>query len=799
MVKKEYYLEGLGCANCANKIESAVSKLSGVSESTVNFMTATLIVELSDDYSGDILPEIEKIIRSIEPDTKVLEKKRGGSLKKSPSSPKSSVSVISLGNPKVSSKTEKEETIAENLSEKDKSNVKDTPPEMNYYSSVSSSSPPPSSRFSRFFELVDKKKFIRIGIGTVLFIIGMILHLSHIWDAAAPDLSHFSYVIEFGFFAVSYILVGGDVVLSAVRDISKGRVFDENFLMTIATLGAFAIGEFPEAVAVMVFYQVGEFFQEAAVKKSRKSITALMNIRPEYANLKDKDADTFSKVSPFDVAVGDTILVKPGEKVPLDGKIISGESLVDTSALTGESVPRTMRPGENILSGSVNQNKALLIRVEKPFEDSTVSKILEMVENAASKKAPTEKFITQFSRYYTPFVVVAAALIAFIPPIVLGADFDDWIYRGLVFLVISCPCALVISIPLGYFGGIGAASKNGILVKGSNYLEGLNQVKTVVFDKTGTLTNGIFEVVQIEAENGFSKEEVLYNSAVVESYSTHPVALSIERAYKKMSKGAALDEKISDYTEFSGLGVKATLNGKTILVGNDKLMRQENISVPDRPAFKNAFDAGDVQTHVLVAIGGVFAGQIVISDAVKEDSKQTVADLKKFGVKEIIMLTGDKKSVGNACASYLGINRVQSELLPNQKVEMLEEIEQKSRERNKKEKIAFVGDGINDAPVLARADIGVAMGGIGSDAALEAADVILMHGKPSQLVTALKISKKTTKIVWQNILFAFAVKGIFLILGAFGIATMWEAVFADVGVTMIAVLNAARMMRFKEE
>ncbi|MDV0447167.1 Potassium-transporting ATPase ATP-binding subunit [Methanosarcinaceae archaeon Ag5] len=790
MVKKEYYLDGLGCANCANKIESAVSKLSGVSKSVVNFMTTTLIIELDDDYSGNILPEIEKIVRSIEPETKVIEKKKGGSFQSRPAPAKtpSSVSVISLGQNNVNKVKSESANKSESLSvvESLHDSAETSPQE-------SAKNP---SKVDRFFELVDKKKFIRIGAGTVLFLIGMILHFLHVLDTAAPEISHFSYVIEFGIFVIAYILVGGDVVFSAVRDISKGRFFDENFLMTIATLGAFIIGEFPEAVAVMVFYQVGEFFQEAAVKKSRKSITELMNIRPEYANLKAKEGDAFTRVSPYDVSVGDTILVKPGEKVPLDGKIISGESLVDTSALTGESVPRTMRPGDSILSGSVNQNKSLLIEVEKPFEDSTVSKILEMVENAAAKKAPTEKFITKFSRYYTPAVVILAAMIAFIPPLVLGGSFEDWIYRGLVFLVISCPCALVISIPLGYFGGIGAASKNGILVKGSNYLEGLNNAGTVIFDKTGTLTKGVFEVVKIEPENGFSKDDILKAAATVESFSTHPIALSIVRAYQK--ENAAPFGNVSGHTEFSGLGVSAELDGKTILVGNGKLLRQENVSIPENPKTLGAFDAGDVQTHVLVAIGGVFAGQIIISDAVKDDSKQTVADLKKLGV-NVVMLTGDKKNVGDSCAAYIGIDRVESELLPNQKVDFLEKIEAESRAKNKSDKIVFVGDGINDAPVLARADIGVAMGGIGSDAALEAADVILMHGQPSQLVTALKISKKTTRIVWQNILFAFGVKAIFLVLGAVGVADMWEAVFADVGVTMIAVLNAARMMKYKEK
>ncbi|WNY26984.1 heavy metal translocating P-type ATPase [Methanolapillus ohkumae] len=849
--KKEYILDGLGCANCAGKIESAISKIPGITEATVNFMTATLIV-LQED-SADHFLEIEKIVKSIESHVKVIEKKKGEKRPVPAGASSQKPMTCSISGDKIENQNENQnENRNENKIENKKpkadvislGGMTSTPKKIksavdeNTVEAVfldETDSRPQKSKIERFFELVDKKKFVRISAGAILFLIGIALHFSHVLDSATPETSHFSYLFEFGLFVISYILVGGDVVLNAIRGISKGQVFDENFLMAIATLGAFVIGEFPESVAVMLFYQVGEFFQEAAVKKSRKSISELMNIRPDHANLK-LDSGAFLRVSSQEVSVGSTILIKPGEKVPLDGKIISGESLVDTSALTGESVPRTLRPGDLVLSGSINQNKMLLVQVEKPYEDSTVSKILEMVENASSKKAPTEKFITKFSRYYTPVVVVLAALISFAPPLLLpDATLNEWVYRGLVFLVISCPCALVISIPLGYFGGIGAASKHGILVKGSNYLEGLNSVKTVVFDKTGTLTKGVFEVVQIQPENGFSKEDVLFYSAAVESFSTHPIALSIERACQKSCPLSEFkDTPVFDYTEFSGLGVKAKTDSKTIWVGNEKFMRQENINVAEfqniHPRMKlgpNEFFAGDVQTYVFVAIDGVYAGKIIISDAVKEDSKQTISDLKKAGISEIIMLTGDKKSVGDACSTHLGIDRVYSELLPDQKVEMLEKIERehqighenknenetKSNNENKNEnetksnnenksknknKIAFVGDGINDAPVLARADIGIAMGGIGSDAAIEAADVVLMHGKPSQLVTAFKISKQTIRIVWQNILFAFAVKGIFLLLGAFGIATMWEAVFADVGVTLIAVLNAARMMNFKE-
>ncbi|MCR2822683.1 heavy metal translocating P-type ATPase [Lederbergia panacisoli] len=603
----------------------------------------------------------------------------------------------------------------------------------------------------------------RLIIGTLLAAIGMFAPISEL--------------MELGIFIIAYLIIGGDIVLRAVRNIVRGQVFDENFLMAIATIGAFAIRQYPEGVAVMLFYQVGELFQGIAVNRSRKSISALMDIRPDSANLK-RDGNIVT-VSPEEVKIGDTIIVKPGEKVPLDGKIIEGYSMVDTSALTGESVPREVEAGNDVLSGFINKNGVLTVEVTKDFGESTVSKILDLVQNASSRKAPTENFITKFARYYTPVVVIVAVVLAFIPPLIIsGATFSDWIYRALVFLVISCPCALVISIPLGFFGGIGAASKSGILVKGSNYLEALNDVKYIVFDKTGTLTKGVFEVTSIHPKN-MTADELLEYAAFAEVHSNHPIALSIKNAYGKDIK----EESILDYNEISGHGIQVTAAGKKIAAGNAKLMIKDQI----------IFDQPDViGTLVHVAVDDQYAGYIVISDQVKEDSAQAIRLLKELGIKKTVMLTGDAKTVGHAVGKELGLDEVHAELLPQHKVE---EIEKLDARKAKNEKIIFVGDGINDTPVLARADVGMAMGGLGSDAAIEAADIVIMTDEPSKIPTAIKIAKRTRKIVWQNILFALGVKAIFLILGAFGIATMWEAVFSDVGVTLLAVLNAMRVLK----
>ena len=610
------------------------------------------------------------------------------------------------------------------------------------------------------------KRLWRIIIGAAVLATAVLLSLNNEW-------------LQIALFIISYIIVGGDVVKRAVKNIFKGQVFDENFLMSIATIGAFFIGEYPEGVAVMLFYQVGELFQSYAVGKSRKSIASLMDIRPDYANV--KKGDGLVKVDPDEVQIGDIILIKAGEKIPLDGKVIEGSSMIDTSALTGESVPREVEVGSDILSGCININGVITAEVTKEFGESTVSKILDLVENASSKKSNSEQFITKFARYYTPVVVIIAVFLAIIPPLVIdGATFSDWIYRALAFLVVSCPCALVISIPLSFFGGIGGASKKGVLVKGSNYLEALAETEIVVFDKTGTLTKGVFNVQEIHPE-GVSKEELLELTAHAESYSNHPISLSLKRAYSKEIDNG----RISDVEEISGHGVIATVDGKKVMAGNIKLMKMMDI-----PYFKGEL----IGTIVHVAVNNKYIGYIVIADEVKEDSAQAIKELKAANIKQTVMLTGDNKSIGSKVAKELGLDKVYAELLPADKVEKLEEL---FSQKSKKGKLAFVGDGINDAPVLARADIGIAMGGLGSDAAIEAADVVIMTDEPSKIATTMKISKKTLKIAHQNIVFAIGIKIIVLILSAFGITTMWAAIFADVGVTIIAVLNAFRALNVK--
>lgn len=610
------------------------------------------------------------------------------------------------------------------------------------------------------------KRLWRIIIGAAVLATAVLLSLNNEW-------------LQIALFIISYIIVGGDVVKRAVKNIFKGQVFDENFLMSIATIGAFFIGEYPEGVAVMLFYQVGELFQSYAVGKSRKSIASLMDIRPDYANV--KKGDELVKVDPDEVQIGDIILIKAGEKIPLDSKVIEGSSMIDTSALTGESVPREVEVGSDILSGCININGVITAEVTKEFGESTVSKILDLVENASSKKSNSEQFITKFARYYTPVVVIIAVFLAIIPPLVIdGATFSDWIYRALAFLVVSCPCALVISIPLSFFGGIGGASKKGVLVKGSNYLEALAETEIVVFDKTGTLTKGVFNVQEIHPE-GVSKEELLELTAHAESYSNHPISLSLKRAYSKEIDNG----RISDVEEISGHGVIATVDGKKVMAGNIKLMKMMDI-----PYFKGEL----IGTIVHVAVNNKYIGYIVIADEVKEDSAQAIKELKAANIKQTVMLTGDNKSIGSKVAKELGLDKIYAELLPADKVEKLEEL---FSQKSKKGKLAFVGDGINDAPVLARADIGIAMGGLGSDAAIEAADVVIMTDEPSKIATTMKISKKTLKIAHQNIVFAIGIKIIVLILSAFGITTMWAAIFADVGVTIIAVLNAFRALNVK--
>ena len=582
-------------------------------------------------------------------------------------------------------------------------------------------------------------------------------------------------------FIISYLVVGFEILKKAVRNIFRGKVFDENFLMAVATIGAFAIGEFPEAVAVMLFYQVGELFQSYAVDKSRKSIASLMDIRPDYANI-EKDGK-IEKVDPDEVKIGDIIIVKTGEKIPLDGVVVEGRSSLDTMALTGESVPRVVKTEDEVLSGCINKDGLLKIRVTKEFGESTVSRILDLVENASSKKSKSENFITKFAKYYTPTVVIIAVLLAFIPPIILKdfSTFSVWLYRALSFLVVSCPCALVISIPLSFFGGIGGASKMGILIKGSNYLEALANTETVVFDKTGTLTEGIFEVQDIYAE-GIEKDELLRIVAHAENYSNHPIAKSVKKAYNK-----EIDEKIiKNPQELSGKGIWAKIDEKDILVGNEKLMLEEKID------FKKCDEVG---TILYVAIDKKYVGYVLIADKIKQDSSKTIRELKAMNIKETVMLTGDKKEVGEYVAKKLNMDKVYTELLPDGKVEKVEEL---LKQKSEKGKLVFVGDGINDAPVLTISDIGVAMGGLGSDAAIEAADIVIMTDETSKISKAINLSKKTMRIVHENIIFAIFVKIAVLVLTAFGASTMWEAVFADVGVSVIAIINALRMLNIKK-
>ncbi len=614
-----------------------------------------------------------------------------------------------------------------------------------------------------------KKKLFRIILSGIIFILALVLNIEE----------KFSNLM----FLLAYVIIGYDIVFKAINNITRGQVFDENFLMSIATVGAFGIGEFPEAVAVMLFYQVGELFQSYAVKKSRKSIADLMDIRPDYANVKENNE--IVKKDPYDVKIGDVIIVEPGEKIPLDGIVIEGKSMVDTSSLTGESVPRKFEMNDTALSGCINLDGVLTIKVTKEYTESTVSKILDLVENATSQKATTENFITNFARVYTPIVVFLAIAIAILPVLFLEGLISEWGYRALTFLVVSCPCALVISVPLSFFGGIGGASKKGILVKGSNYLEALAQTEIVVCDKTGTLTKGVFEVQKVCTVEDITEEELVEVSAYVESFSNHPIATSIKKYYDKN-----IDEaQVTEVKEISGHGIEALVEGKRVSVGNKKLMEKLGI---ENKFLDNTIE--EIGTIVYVAIDNKYAGYIVIADEIKSDSKEFIKALKKRGINKTVMLTGDLKKVAENVASEIGIDEVHAELLPENKVEKVESL---LKQKSKNGKLVFIGDGINDAPVLARADIGVAMGGLGSDAAIEAADVVIMTDEPFKIVTAIKISQKTLNIVKQNIWFAILIKVGVLVLSAFGMANMWQAVFADVGVAVIAILNAMRALNTK--
>jgi Cd2+/Zn2+-exporting ATPase len=607
----------------------------------------------------------------------------------------------------------------------------------------------------------------------IKFVIGVIVFL-------AAVIFKFEYRIEFILFFISYIIIGGEVLINAFKNILKGKVFDENFLMSIATIGAFIIGEYPEAVSVMLFYEIGEYFQGKAVDHSRKSISTLLDIRPDYANIETNEG--IKKVDPNKIEIGQYIIVKPGEKVPLDGIVVEGNSFVDTSNITGESVPRSIQPGDNILSGFVNKEGLLKVRTIKKFGESTVSKILDLVENSSKQKANIEKFITRFSKYYTSVVVFSAIALAFIPPLFFHQDLSTWVYRALIFLVASCPCALVVSIPLGFFGGIGGASKSGILVKGGNYLEGLSMADTIVFDKTGTLTKGIFEVTEVEGVKGYSEDDILKLAAYGEIFSNHPIAKSIVKQY-----GKEIDKsQISNYREIPGKGIEVTVEGSKVLLGNVKLLQEHGLKVADKSS---------IGTVVYVSKDEEYIGNIVISDEIRDESKETIKKLKALGIRKTIMLSGDKKTTAEQVGKEIGIDEIYGELLPQEKVEMMDRI---LKNKKGKKKVIFVGDGVNDAPVIARADVGISMGGMGSDAAVEASDVVIMDDEISKVKTAINISHNTNRIVRENVVFALGVKMVVLILGALGIANMWSAVFADVGVALISVFNSIRALKVEE-
>lgn len=758
MKKRELILEGLCCANCAAKIENKSKNILGVSSANIDFVSKKLTLEIENENEIiRILEEAKSIVKKIEPDVKIID--------------------TSIKN--INTEDDEEDNSSKKI------------------------------------------KFAGLAVGVILYIITFFL----------ADSSN----VKIIFSIAAYLLIGAEVLIKSFKNIIRGEVFDENFLMSIASIGALAIKQYPEGIAVMLFYQIGETFQDMAVDRSRRSITKLMDIKPEFANLQVND--DFKKVHPEDVNIGDIILIKPGEKVPLDGTIIKGASMVDTSDLTGESLPKEVNVGSTVLGGFINQNGILTVKVTKGFGESAVSKILELVQNASSKKAQTENFITKFARYYTPIVTLSAVLLAVVPTFVIpGTHFSQWLYRALVFLVVSCPCALVISIPLGFFGGIGGASRKGILIKGSNYLEALYNVKTVVFDKTGTLTKGVFTVTEVNSRNNITEDELLKYAALAESYSNHPIAKSILKAYEdkngklevvhnnnipackmrakcqnimpnsislkksnnsstdKISKAifkpckhkSSTDHDNLKYSELAGYGIKAIIKGKNILAGNAKLMKNENIAYED---------INTIGTIIHIAIDNVYAGYIVISDELKNDSASAIKALKNLGMKKTVMLTGDASRVAAEIGNKLGIDKVYSELLPNEKVEKFEMLYSM---KTPKEKILYVGDGVNDAPVLARADVGVAMGGLGSDAAIEASDVVIMTDEPSKIVTAIKVARKTQYIVWQNIIFALGIKVVILALGALGFANMWEAVFGDVGVALIAVLNSMRALNVRK-
>lgn len=784
-MEKEFVLEGLDCANCAGKIENELNKIDNV-EATVNFITKTLNIKINAyDNIDDILKQADAIIHEHEPHIIIKEKKIQkklnetymlGGLCCSDCCAKLQKQVSDLLNVKkavVDFNNKKlilefyDDRQAKNTIHEVMQVARQVMPDIKIIQAQQTDKEALKSGKENSVITTQKKEFLRLAIGAILFVIGIVLK--------AED------IVKFFIFFGSYIIAGSHVLLKAARNITKGKVFDENFLMSVATIGAFAVGQSAEGAAVMLFYKVGEIFENAAVNRSRNSIRALMDIRPDYATIETQKGQ--KSVAAQDVSIGTEIIVKAGERVPLDGIVQKGISYIDTSALTGESVPRQVKAGDEILSASINKNSVLTIKTTKEFNNSTVSKIIDLVQNAANRKAHTENFITKFARVYTPAVVFAAVAIAFIPPVFIpGASLANWVYRALIFLVISCPCALVISIPLGFFGGIGAASKNGILIKGSNYLEALNYADMVVFDKTGTLTKGAFKVVEILPANGYSKEELIETAAYAESYSNHPIAESILSFYGKETDKS----KIESYEEVSGQGIIVHIGGQKVFAGNEKLLSRQRI---DHTKVEKT------GTVIYIAKDDAYLGAVVISDEVKADAAEAIRLLKETGIKKTVMLSGDRVCAAKEVAEQLGIDEVYAQLLPDDKVKKLEYFQAL---KSKKEKIIFVGDGINDAPALARADISIAMGALGSDAAIEAADIVIMTDELAKISQAMMIAKRTKKIVWQNIIFALGIKGIFLMLGALGLATMWEAVFADVGVTLIAVVNAMRAMKVKK-
>ncbi len=763
----KYLIEGLDCASCAAKMETTMHK-EGISYASVNFASKSVLLMQKD------IAKAQEIIERIEPGVLlVLANKRFKTYQ-----------LRGLDCADCAAKIErglKENGIKDAIVNFSLGVIKINPKNLRKAQEIITSIEPEVllkevSTDNSSFETGSnmKRQLYVMATSLILMVVGMVFQ---------SQLRNTPFAVgEYLVFLTSYVLVGWPVLKAAVKNSIRGNMFDENFLMTVATLGAIAVNQLPEAVGVMLFYYVGELFQDLAVNRSRRSIKDLMDIRPEYANLRING--NLDKVAPETVNVGDIIVIKPGEKVPLDGMVADGTSFLDTSALTGESVPRKTEIGEQVLAGMVNTNGLLTVEVIKTFEDSSVAKILDLVENAGARKAQTEKFITKFSRYYTPAVVFGALALAIIPPVIIpGAAFSDWVYRALILLVISCPCALVVSIPLGYFGGIGGASKKGILIKGANFLESLTNVHTVVLDKTGTLTKGVFKVASVIPQNVFSQEQLLEYAAYAEENSNHPIAKSIMAAYEGQVKGG----EINNYEEIPGHGVKATFKGKQIFAGNERMLQQEGIAYQDEN-----IDG----TVVYIAVDGTYAGYISISDEIKADAAETIARLKKLGIRRTVMLTGDDITVARKVASDLGIDVVAANLLPEDKVAKVEEL--MAEMGDGKMKLAFVGDGINDAPVITRADIGVAMGGLGSDAAIEAADVVIMDDAPSKLVTAVGIANRTKRIIVQNIILALTIKGIFVAFGAFGMATMWEAVFADVGVALLAILNATRALSYKE-